>query len=182
MAGGTGRRRASRGTRLGVVAAIALAVVLGTPGAASAHYGWVKPLVTCVTPVQDGSWTAAFGYTNTTSSAFSVARGRNNDMVPDSFDGQQTTRFEAGTRQAVFTVRVPASVKEVQWQVLGVYGIARRDTSSRCPSSTPLPADGNGLGTVIVLVASGTVAGGSAWVARRRRERGTQPVAAAAAG
>lgn len=163
-----------------MVAAVALAVLLGAPGAASAHYGWAKPLVTCATPVQDGSRTAAFGYTNTTSSAFPVARGRNDDVVPDSSDGQQTTRFQAGTRQAVLTVRVPASVKEVRGRSSGCTA-SRRDTSSRCPSSTPLPADGNGLGTVIVLVASGTVAGGSARVARRRRERGPEPVVAAAA-
>jgi hypothetical protein len=169
MAGDTGRR-APRGTRFAVVAAVALAVVLGTPWPASAHYGWVRPLVTCVTPVQDGYWTAAFGYTNTTSSAFSVARGSNNDMTPDQFDGQQVTRFSSGTRQAAFSVRVPSSVSTVQWQVLGMYGIARRNSSPRCPSSTPLPADGNGLGMVIALVASGTVAGGSAWVARRRRD------------
>ncbi len=61
MTGGTGRRRAPRATRLLTVAGVALAVVLGTPGPASAHYGWVKPLVTCVTPVSSGSWTAVFG-------------------------------------------------------------------------------------------------------------------------
>ncbi len=181
MAGRTGRRGASRATRPGVVAAVALTVVLATPGAASAHYGWIKPLVTCVTPVQSGYWTAVFGYTNTQSSTVVVHRGNNNDMGPDTFDGQQPQQFSPGTRQAVFTVKVPSSVKEVQWQVLGVHGVARRDTSSQCPSSTPLPADGNGLGLVIALVGSGAVAGGSAWVARRRRERGAE-VAAASAG
>ena len=179
MAGTTGRRRAPRGTRLALVAAVALAVVLGTPGLASAHYGWVRPLVTCVTPVQDGYWTAVFGYTTTTSAAFTVARGSSNDMTPDRFDGQQVTRFSPGTRQGAFSVRVPSSVPTVQWQVLGMYGIARKDGSSACPSSTPLPADGNGLGLVITLVASGAVAGGSMVVAWRRR--GSAQLATAAA-
>jgi len=160
-----------------VVAGIALAVVLGTPGMAGAHYGWVRPLVTCVTPVQDGSWTAVFGYTNTTTQTFSVARGRDNDMTPDQFDGRQVDRFVPGTQQAAFTVRMPASVTTVQWQVLGMYGIARQDSSTRCPSGTPLPADGNGLGMVIALAASGAVAGGSMWAAGRRRAR---PVAVTA--
>jgi hypothetical protein len=103
-------------------------------------------------------------------------------MAPDAFDGQQATRFQPGTRHAVLTVSVPASVKEVHWRVLGVYGIARRDTSGRCPSSTPLSADGNGLGMVIALVASGAAAGGWARVGRRRRERGAEVAVAASAG
>ena len=178
MAGRTRRRRTPLGARLAVVAGIALSVVLLTPGAASAHYGWIQPVVTCVTPVQNGSWTAVFGYTNTTSATVTVGRGGLNDMTPDRFDGEQVTRFSPGTRQGVFSVRVPASITTVQWQVYGVYGIARRDGSTRCPSSTELPADGNGMGVVIALAAAGAVGGTSVYVSRRRRDRGTPAPAA----
>ncbi|WP_369259274.1 hypothetical protein [Geodermatophilus amargosae] len=173
MAGRTPRRRAPLGTRLAVVTGIALSVVLVTPGAASAHYGWIQPEVTCVTPVQNGSWTAVFGYRNTTSATLTVGRGSLNDMTPDRFDGTQVTRFSPGTRQGAFSVQVPASITTVQWQVYGEYGIARRDSGTRCPSSTELPADGNGMGVVIALAAAGAVGGTSVYVSRRRRDRGT---------
>ena len=48
---------------------------------------------------------------------------------------------------------------------------AYRDRSTACPSSTELPADGNGLGIVIALAAAGAVAGGSLWLAQRRAAR-----------
>jgi hypothetical protein len=173
MAGRTPRRGASLGTRLAVIAGIALSVLFVTPGSASAHYGWIQPVVTCVTPVRNGTWTAVFGYTNTTPTTLTVSRGSLNDMTPDRFDGTQVTRFSPGTRQGAFSVQVPASITTVQWQVYGMYGIARRDGSTRCPSSTELPADGNGMGVVIALAAAGAVGGTSVYVSRRRREGGT---------
>ena len=168
MGGNTGRR-ASLGTRLAVVAGVGAAAVLGTPGVASAHYG--ETSVTCVMPVQNGSWTAVFGYTNNTSSTGSVPVGRYNDMTPDQFDGRQVTTFERGSHPGAFSVRVPSSISSVSWQVLGTTATANVNTSTRCPAGTPLPADGNGLGMVIALAASGAVAGGSMWAAQRRRAR-----------
>ncbi|MGY1732675.1 hypothetical protein ACI798_14255 [Geodermatophilus sp. SYSU D01045] len=176
MAGRTRRRRAPLGARLAVTAGVGAAAVLATPGMASAHYGSVS--VTCVTPVQDGYWNVVFGYTNTTGTTATVQRGQYNDVSPDRFDGAQPTRFTPGLHPGAFSVRVPASVSSVRWQVLGTTATAGRDSGTRCPSSTPLPADGNGMGIVIALAAAGAVGGTSVVVSRRRRDRGTpEPVA-----
>ncbi|MGY1716175.1 hypothetical protein ACI78R_17055 [Geodermatophilus sp. SYSU D01106] len=168
MRGNTGRR-ASLGTRLAVVAGVGAAAVLATPGVASAHYG--ETSVTCVIPAQNGTWTAVFGYRNDTGYTGSLPVGRYNDMSPDQFDGRQVTTFAPGNHPGAFQVQVPASVSSVSWTVLGTTATAKKDGSTRCPSGTPLPADGNGLGMVIALAASGAVAGGSMWAAQRRRAR-----------
>ena len=178
MAGNTRRGRPSLVTRLAVTAGVGAAAVLATPGVASAHYGQVS--VTCVMSVQGGYCTAVFGYRNVTGRTGTLERGPYNDMSPDQFDGAQVTTFDPGNHPGAFSVRVPASTSSVRWQVLGTTATASRDTSTRCPSGTPLPADGNGLGMVIALAASGAVAGGSMWVARRRRETAPDTAAASA--
>ncbi|MBM7807188.1 hypothetical protein JOD57_003025 [Geodermatophilus bullaregiensis] len=179
MAGKTRRRRPSLGTRLAVTAAAGAVAVLGTPGSAVAAGGPVKPLVTCVIPAQDGSWTAVFGYENPTPLTWTEARGFENVLTPGRFDGAQVTSFAPGTHQGAFSVRVPATYPSVEWQVHSRHVTASRDDSTRCPSSTELPADGNGMGTPMVLVAAGVVGAASMAVSRRRRPR---PDTAAAAG
>ncbi|MGY1831111.1 hypothetical protein ACI8AA_11890 [Geodermatophilus sp. SYSU D01180] len=152
MAGRTRRRGAPLGARLAVI--------------------------TCVTPVQNGYWNAVLGYTNTTSTTATVQRGPYNDMSPDRFDGAQPTQFTPGAHPGAFSVPVPASVGTVRWQVLGMTATAGRDSSTRCPASTPLPADGNGMGIVLTLAAADAVGGASVVVSRRRRDRGTPAPAA----
>ena len=110
--------------------------------------------------------------------AATVERGRYNDMSPDQFDGTQVTRFAPGPHPGAFSVRVPASVSGVRWPILGTTVTADRTSSTRCPSSTELPADGNGMGVVIALAAAGAVGGTSVYVSRRRRDRGTPAPAA----
>ncbi len=167
MAGDRWRR--SLGTRLAVTAAAGAVVVLGTPGVGTAAGGPMKPLVTCVFPVQDGYWTAVFGYTNPTPRTWDEARGFDNDLTPAVLDGAQVTSFAPGTHQGAFSVRVPASVPSVEWRVHSRQATASLDGSTRCPASTELPADGNGLGTPMVLVAAGVVGAVSIAVSRRRR-------------
>ncbi|MEX5719428.1 hypothetical protein [Geodermatophilus maliterrae] len=171
MAGNTRRRRPSRGTRLAVTAAAGALVVLGTPGAGMAAGGPMKPLVTCVIPARDGSWTAVFGYENPTPLTWTEARGFDNVLTPGRFDGLQVTTFAPGTHQGAFSVQVPASYASIEWQVHSRHATASRNGSTSCPSSTELPADGNGLGTPMVLVAAGVVGAASMAVSRRRRLR-----------
>jgi len=169
MTGSTRRRRPSLGRRLAVTTGVGAAVVLATPGAASADIDPLTPTVTCVQPLQNGTWTAVFGYTNTSSSTITVRRGGDNDFDPDRANGPQIETFRPGTYQGSFSVSVPSAYSSIQWELGDRRVTASRDRSTRCPSSTELPADGNGLGIVLVLAASGAVAGGSMWLAQRRR-------------
>ncbi|SDC43503.1 hypothetical protein SAMN05660690_1427 [Geodermatophilus telluris] len=169
MAGNRRHRRPSLGTRLAVTAAAGAVVVLGTPGVGSAAGGPMKPLVTCVLPVQDGSWTAVFGYENPTPLTWDESRGFDNELTPAALDGPQVTSFAPGTHHGAFSVRVPASTPSVEWQVHSRSVTASRDGSTRCPSETELPADGNGLGAPMVLAAAGLVGAASLAVSRRRR-------------
>ncbi|MGY1795365.1 hypothetical protein ACI796_15420 [Geodermatophilus sp. SYSU D00525] len=175
MAGRTRRRRAPLGARLAVTAGVGAAAVLATPGMASAHYGSVS--VTCVTPVQDGYWNVVFGYTNTTGTTATVQRGQYNDVSPDRFDGAAHPVHPGSAPRRV--LGAGARVRE-QRALAGPRhdGHGRPGLRHPVPSSTPLPADGNGMGIVIALAAAGAVGGTSVVVSRRRRDRGTpEPVA-----
>ena len=169
MTGNRRRRRPSLGTRLAVTAAAGAVVVLGTPGVGMAAGGPMKPLVTCVLPVQDGSWTAVFGYDNPTPLTWDESRGFDNELTPARFDGVQVTSFAPGTHPGAFSVQVPASTPSVDWQVHSRHATASLAGSEPCPSATELPAEGNGLGAPMVLVAAGVVGAVSIAVSRRRR-------------
>jgi hypothetical protein len=171
MADSSRRGRPSRWTRLTVTAGVGAAVVLATPGPAMATVDPLTPTVTCVQPVRNGSWTAVFGYTNTSSSTITVRRGGDNDFDPDRFNGPQIETFPSGAYRGSFSVGVPSAYSSIQWELGDRRVTAYRDRSTPCPSSTELPADGNGLGIVIALAASGAVAGGSMWLAQRRRQQ-----------
>ncbi|SFT36096.1 hypothetical protein SAMN05660657_00415 [Geodermatophilus amargosae] len=181
MAGSTRRARPSLRTRLAVTAGIGAAVVLATPGPAMATGDPLTPTVTCVQQAPNGSWTAVFGYTNTSSSALTVRRGGDNDFDPDRFNGPQIETFRPGAYQGAFSVSVPSGYSSIQWELGDRRVTAYRDRSTPCPASTELPADGNGLGIVIALAASGAVAGGSMWLAQRRTQHRAALAAAATA-
>ncbi|RBY84250.1 hypothetical protein DQ240_15550 [Blastococcus sp. TF02A-26] len=152
--------------------AIGAAVVLATPGAAAAADP-VAPLVSCVTAVQDGYWTAIFGYTNSTSVTQSQPVGGDNDFDPDLFNGAQVETFAPGTHHAVFTVRVPSAYSSIQWELYDSRVTAYRTGSTACPSSTQLPADGNGWGWAMGLGGSAVLGAGALVVEAWHRRRGT---------
>jgi hypothetical protein len=183
MAGSTARRRPPLGARLAVVAGVGAAVVLATPGPATADTDdALTPTVTCVRSVENGSWTAVFGYTNSSSRTITLRRGGDNDFDPDRYNGPQIETFAPGTHQGAFSVLVPSRDSDIEWELGDRRVTAHRDRSTRCPSSTELPADGNGMGVVIALAAAGAVGGTSVYVSRRRRERGAQVTGAPSAG
>lgn len=178
---GTAPRRRSIGTRLAVVAGMGAAVLLTAPGTAVAADP-VTPLVSCVTPVQDGWWTAVFGYRNATSTTQRQPIGGDNDFDPDRFNGPQAETFEPGTHHGVFTVRVPSSYSSIQWGLYDSRVSAYRTGSTACPAAIALPADGNGLGPLIASMAAGLVAAGLLYGSRRRQRRAAQETPAPSMG
>ncbi|MGY1705853.1 hypothetical protein ACI79C_14905 [Geodermatophilus sp. SYSU D00697] len=145
--------------RLTASAAVGAALVLATPGTANATDPSVVALVSCVMPVQDGQWTAVFGYDNTTSVTRRAQVGTSdNRFDPDRFDGSQVDTFSPGTHQGAFSVRVPSSYASIEWRLFESRVIARRDGSNACPRTTEMPADGNGTGTAVAFGAAGVAA------------------------
>jgi hypothetical protein len=161
----TVRRARAALTRAALVALVAVVGLLALPGTASAK-GTVVPLLDCVVVGRDGSWTAVFGYRNTSSSPVRIPTGAQNKVTPVTYGTPQPTTFEPGTRHGVFTVAVPRGAGPM-WHLDGTNLAARLGTATTCPPSTELPAEGNGTGPVIALVGAGLV--GAVVVQRARR-------------
>lgn len=69
---------------------------------------------------EDGSVSYSFGYLNrNTDEPISIPLGTNNRIEPAQFDGNQPTHFETRRHTGVFTVTVPASMRdgEVWWYI-----------------------------------------------------------------
>lgn len=69
---------------------------------------------------EDGSISYSFGYLNrNTAEAVEIPLGANNRIEPAEYDGMQPTRFETSRNTGVFTVTVPASVRdgEIWWYI-----------------------------------------------------------------
>jgi len=80
----------------------------------------VIPIFEGVYENEDGSLTYSFGYLNrNTGEAIEVPLGPNNRIEPAQFDGLQPARFEPSRATGVFTVTVPASMRdgEVWWYI-----------------------------------------------------------------
>ena len=147
---------------------VAVVALIAVPGAASAR-GTVVPLLDCVVANDDGSWTAVFGYQNMASSPVRIPRGPRNKVTPATVGSPQPTTFQPGTHRGAFTVTVPRGAGPM-WHLDGTNLAARLGTATACPSSTQMPADGNGTGAAIALVAAGLV--GTVAVQRAGRGRG----------
>ncbi|MDP1931990.1 MAG: hypothetical protein Q8L60_11085 [Gammaproteobacteria bacterium] len=68
----------------------------------------------------DGSFTVSFGYHNRNSDqALDIPIGPNNFLEPEQFNGMQPTHFINGRATGVFTVTVPASMREqsIWWNI-----------------------------------------------------------------
>ena len=141
--------------RVALVAVIAVAGLLALPGTASAK-GTVVPLLDCVVANDDGTWTAVFGYRNTSGSAVSIPSGPRNKVTPVTYGVPQPTTFQPGTHRGVFTVTVPRGAGPM-WHLDGTNLAARPGSATACPSPTELPAEGNGTGAVIALAGAGVV-------------------------
>jgi hypothetical protein len=133
--------------------------------------GTVKPILDCYKDNGDGSWTAVIGYVNSSGGTRKIPYGSLNMGYPAKFQGLQPTTFKNGTQHGVFVARITASDlwSNARWELDGsVLNYQASFTSSAtCPSSTQMPADGNGAGPVIALAVAG--AAGAVVVHRVRR-------------
>jgi hypothetical protein len=171
----TARRLRARAGRAALVAVIAVAGSAASPGVASATGTHpVKPVLNCYQEAADGSWTVVVGYVNSSRKTVDIPRGPANQAHPSRFASLPPTSFRHGTVNGAFTAVVsPADLHaDARWVLDGSTLDYRAAASSSqvCPSSTELPAQGNGLGPAIGLAAAGVV---GAVRVLRIRARGT---------
>lgn len=158
MSSTSSARGARAGTvRVALVAAVAGAGLLASTGtAAAAKDATVVPLLDCVVGNDDGTWTAVFGYRNESDSPVTIPPGPRNKVTPAGGDVSLPVTFRPGTHRGAFTVTVDRGAGPM-WHLDGTNLAARRDAAPACPSSTELPAEGNGLGAVLGLAGAGAV-------------------------
>jgi hypothetical protein len=102
-----------------------------------------------------------------------IPRGPLNQAHPSKFASLPPTSFKPGTVNGAFTAKVSLAdlYAGARW-VLDGYTLdyrAAASSSPTCPSSTELPAQGNGLGPAIGLAVAGVV---GAVLVRRARALG----------
>ena len=170
----TARRLRARAGHAALVAAIGLVGLVALPGTASATgTHTVEPVLNCYEENPDGSWTVVVGYVNSSRTTVDIPRGPGNQAFTSKFASLPPTSFRPGTVNGAFTAVVGLAdlYAGARW-VLDGYTLDYRAAASSpvCPSSTELPAQGNGLGPAIGLAAAGVV---GAVCVLRIRARGT---------
>jgi hypothetical protein len=151
------------------MAALALVFTPGTAGADDrSHPADVEPIVDCITQHADGSWTAVWGYVNHTGGPVTIPVGPANKITPATLGRPQPESFGSGERHGVFQVTVPRG-NALTWH-LGPYNVAAANARA-CPRGTQLPAEGNGMGTVVALGAAGAFGAAVLYRSRRRPAR-----------
>ncbi|MFQ1002138.1 hypothetical protein [Modestobacter sp. SSW1-42] len=167
----TAGRRAGQVLLAGLVAALALLVSPATAQAA----GTVTPTASCYQPNSDGTVSVLLGYVNNTNVTQTIPRGPSNVITPSRYDGAQPTTFAPGSHPGAFAVTAPASdAWGGSWTLDGVT-LSNASAVNQCPAGTSLPADGNGYGMTMVLLAAGAVAGVALWRSHRRDKRTALP-------
>ncbi|SEP30435.1 hypothetical protein [Trujillonella endophytica] len=175
---GTVSRMRTRLTRSLTAVAVAAVAVVATPGTASAA-GPVTGFLDCYRINSDSTITAVLGYTNPTGSSRTIPHGTANQFTPTRLQGSQPTTFAPGTVHAAFSVTLTwteANSKTGRWNLDGtvLQYVAGMENATSCPQSMQLPADGNGLGPLMVFGAAGLF--GAALIARsQRRARRSEP-------
>ena len=181
------RRLGARAVHIALVALIAAVALVATPGVAAAQNGnqSVKPTLDCIRKNSNGTYTAVLGYNNTGSVRESIPVGTWNKLDPAKANGPLPTVFEPGLKRGVLTVTLTHDewMGGPNWYLDGAFVFfgwswTRNDLATTCPSSTELPAAGNGTGPAIALVAAGLVGG----VAVHRANRRARALAAAGRG
>jgi hypothetical protein len=165
-----GRRVAATrpGRLLSAVAAAVLAVPLAA-APASAAVVLPQPTVDCV--IVSGNWyLVVLGYRNATAQTVSVPVGSRNRLRPAGIDGRQPTTFQPGWHPgALLTPPLPVT-ESVSWTI-GTSTVTATAGSPRCGPQVSLPAEGNGIGPVLVLVGSVLLSVAVGAVRKRRRPR-----------
>ena len=119
------------------VAAVAVAVIVLVPPAASGAATGPTPFLDCVAPA-NGAFIAYFGYVDP-SSASNIPVGVDNSVVPGiSFQGQPTF-FETGTYVRAFSVAFGTVFTEVVWDLNGGEAVAS-ESSPACDDAVSAPA------------------------------------------
>lgn len=171
----TARRLRARTGRAALVAVIALVGLVASPGLASATgTHTVKPVLDCYKENADHSWIVVVGYVNSSRKTVDIPRGPANQAYPSKFASLPPTSFKPGTVRGAFTAVVSLSdlYAGARW-VLDGYTLdyrAAATSSQVCPSSTELPAQGNGSGPAIGLAVAAVV--GAVLVRRSRAVAG----------
>jgi hypothetical protein len=171
----TARRLRARAGHAALVAVIGLVGLVALPGTASATgTHTVEPVLNCYRENPDGSWTVVVGYVNSSRTTVDIPRGPGNQAFTSTFASLPPTSFRPGTVNGAFTAVVGLAdlYAGARW-VLDGHTLdyrAAASSSQVCPSSTELPAQGNGSGPAIGLAAAGVV---GAVCVLRIRARGT---------
>jgi hypothetical protein len=126
----------------------------------------------CIVSGGNGTYRAVFGYDNYTEYTAIVAIGPYNTMNPASLNGIQPTRFTPGEHRAAFATPSVPDAQPVSWSILGLT-VTATSKSATCGPTVSLPADGNGVGPVLVLVASVGLSMGMFYVRQWRHRRRT---------
>jgi hypothetical protein len=165
------RIRSRRAARLLVLLGAAAVLLAPTPAGAAPDRSDppdVVPLLDCVIPGDDGSWTAVLGYDNRTGDTAAIPVGPANQLTPTRYGEPQPTTFGPGVHHAVLPVRVTGGGGFV-WH-LGRDNLAVRSGDAAC-TAEHLPASGNGTGPLLAFTGALVVGLAVTWRPHRRRAR-----------
>lgn len=93
---------------------------------ANRHLALTNPEGLAIIPVmegwfdnEDGTTSISFGYINRNAEPVEIPLGANNNISPAQFDGMQPTHFAPGRHTGVFTVTLPADMRDVDalWSI-----------------------------------------------------------------
>jgi hypothetical protein len=147
----------------------AAAILLAIPTTAmAAPAPTVTPVVDCVRVQPDGSFTAVWGYTNSSNSTVTIPRGANNYMWPSNYDGKQPDTFAPGTVYGAYESAPMAQWSWSSWVIGNQEAFAWAPWYPACGPPAAMAQEGNGLGAPIAMLAAGTW--GIFMVVRSRRK------------
>ncbi len=150
---------------VGVAVAALCGVILASAPAFAAPppKGSVRPILECVWDNGDGTYTAVWGYDNTTGATVTLDVGAQNNFAPLPQDRGQPTVFDAGRRDNAFTVA--NATGNLTWHLNGVKTTARA-SSTACSSNPTVPIGVNSPFGLAIIVVLGF--GATAWIGRSR--------------
>jgi hypothetical protein len=150
-----------------LVAAV-LAVLGAPPAPAVAGDAPPRPWIDCVV-ISNDSYRVVFGYEKA-GRRTTIPVGPTNRLRPARIDGAQPTVFQTGWQPGVLFTPPVAKAETVSWTIGQVTATASTRTRS-CGQQVSLPAEGNGVGPVLVLVGSVLLSMAIAAVRGRRRPK-----------
>jgi hypothetical protein len=138
----------------GLTIAAGAVVVAGAGPAAAA--GTVTPTVQCVFHNTDGSYSAVFGYVNS-STAVTLAIGATNSFAPIPADRGQGTAFAAGTHISVLVTNFTTG--NLVW-TLDTHTVTANSSTTACASNPNLPVSAGSPAGLVFLIGGSVIAVG----------------------